>query len=157
MQKKIVKTYSFNALGFPIILHNVPMKKMMGEWVLDVNLNELQKFIVNLLCLKQTPLTGAEVRFIRKYFEMTKTAFAKIAGVSHAAVAKWENHETKNAQISLSTETCIRLFALEKLYPDNDDFVRLYKTVALRHFTYESTMKQQLLTVDIQEEFDIAC
>lgn len=156
-EKKLVKTYRFEALGFPVILHNVLMKKMMGEWVLDIDLNELQRFIMDMLCRKQAPLTGAEVRFIRKYFEMTKAAFAKIAGVTHAAVAKWENHNTKNAQISLSTETCIRLFALEKLYPDSKDFVRLYKLVVLRHFADENHSKIQPLTVDVQEEFAIAC
>ena len=76
---------------------------------------------------------------------------------SHAAVNKWENHEQRNAQISLSTETCIRLFALDKLYPDCKDFARMYKIVALRHFADESHSKAQPLKVDIQEEFAIAC
>ena len=151
MKRKKMKEMRFEGFGFPVVLHNVPMKFVLGEWCYDFRLNELQKCVLFLLCRKAAPLTGAEVRFIRKYLEMTKSDFAKIGGVTHAAVAKWENYENANAKMGPATETCIRLFALDTLFPKNKDFIQLYRMLLSRQIsgTFE---KSEDLVVDIQEE-----
>lgn len=151
MKRKIVKNLEFKGFGFPVLLHNVPMKMVMGDWCYDFRLNELQKCILLLLCRKSAPLTGAEVRFIRKYLEMTKTDFAKIGGVTHAAVAKWENYENASAKMSPATETCIRLFALEKLFPKSKDFVQFYRMLVTRQIN-EIPAKNESLEIDVHEE-----
>jgi DNA-binding transcriptional regulator YiaG len=65
------------------------MKKVFGEWFLDINLSKLQN-ILRLLVHKTISLTGEEIRFIRKYFEKTTTEFGLIFGATYAAVLKWE-------------------------------------------------------------------
>jgi len=151
MQRKIVKKLHFNDLGFPILLYNVPMKKVLGQWCYDFRLNELQKCVLLMLCRKNAPLTGAEVRFIRKYLEMTKGDFAKVGGVTHAAVAKWENYENSSAKMSPATETCVRLYALEKLFPKSRDFIQFYRMLIARQIKGNMATSEELV-IDIQDE-----
>jgi DNA-binding transcriptional regulator YiaG len=91
MKEKKYETFTYEGLGFPIQLVNAPLKKIYDEWILDINLGQLQLEVLDLLIHQPTPLQTGELRFIRKYFEMTSTAFGEVFGVSHAAVLKWEN------------------------------------------------------------------
>ena len=125
-QKK--ETFIYEGLGFPIRLVNCPMKKIFGEWVLDINLGQLQRDILRLLVYKNQSLSGTELRFIRKYFELTTTAFGKALGVTHAAVLKWESGQ---GRIPPTTELCIRLFILDKMKAKNEEFGRLYHKVTI--------------------------
>lgn len=52
--KKETKRESFvyEGLGFPIRLINVPMKKIFGEWAMDINFNALQKNVLHMLARK---------------------------------------------------------------------------------------------------------
>src|SRR5258708_35710032 len=102
---------------------NVPMKKIFGEWALDINFGQLQREVLFLLAKKTTSLTGNELRFIRQYLEMSTHAFAKLFGVTHAAVLKWENEESK---MNPSTEICIRLNVLDHLKVTDKEFRKLY-------------------------------
>ena len=45
-------------LGFSVILRNVPMIKLRGTWVLDLNLNFLQKVVLLALAHHPVDLTG---------------------------------------------------------------------------------------------------
>lgn len=121
------ETFIYEGLGFPVKLINVPMKKVLGEWALDINLSQFQRDILQLLVHKKQPLTSAEIRFIRKYFELTTAAFGKIFGVTHAAVLKWECGP-KN--IPPTTELCLRLFVLDRLKAKNEEFRRLYHEIS---------------------------
>ncbi len=126
MNKKKIETFIYQDFGFPIKLINVPMKKIFGEWFLDINLSQLQKNILNLLIHKQARLTGAEIRFIRKYFEMTTTQFGLCFGATHAAVLKWEKEESL---MNPTTELCIRLYVFDRLLIKDKEFRKFYHTV----------------------------
>lgn len=78
------ETFTYTDLGFPIELIDVPMRKIFEEWILDINLNDFQLEVLKMLIHKPTPLQADELRFIRKYFEMTTTVFGEVLGVSHA-------------------------------------------------------------------------
>lgn len=65
METKI-ESFTYYGLGFPIELINVPMKKIMGEWIIDINLNELQEEAYKFLKNKHE-LNEDEKKFIRKY------------------------------------------------------------------------------------------
>lgn len=71
------------------------MKKVLGEWAININFNALQIAVLNMLARKSIALTGGELRFIIDYLEMSTRDFAKLFGVSHAAVLKWEKEESK--------------------------------------------------------------
>lgn len=107
MKTKKTSTFIYKGLGIPVKLINVPMKKMLGEWFIDVNMETLQRIVLEALIHKPFSLTGAELRYIRNYMEMSCVDFGKTFGVSHVAVVKWENE--KNG-ISPALELYIRLY-----------------------------------------------
>lgn len=106
------ETFIFNGLGFPVQLIDCPMKKVIGEWVIDINLNALQLFVFEWLIHKPSPLTGKEIRFMRKFMDLTTEDLGKMLGVTHAAVVKWEKEQAK---IGFMQEVYIRMVFLELL------------------------------------------
>src|SRR5262245_3231418 len=131
MKHKIEKLYTFEGLGFPVILTNAPMIEVRGEYILDIDFNKLQKAVLLHLCHKKTPLTGNEVRFIREYFSLATTAFGRLFGYSHSAVLKWENQEDAIARIAPTAEVYLRLFVLNFLNQKATDFKSLYHEICV--------------------------
>ncbi len=129
MEKKIQKKYMDHSLGFPVVLKNAPLIRVRGEWALHVNYNEYQKLILNLLAHKPTRLTGDEVKFARKFFEMTVRAFAERFSVKHPAVLKWEKKGATFTQMAWSTEKDIRLFILDELKESATELRSLYRSL----------------------------
>ena len=119
------ETFTYTDLGFPIELIDVPMRKMLGEWILDINLNIFQLEVLKMLIHKPTPLQAGELRFIRKYFEMTMIAFGEILGVSHAAVIKWESGQLPAPPM----DVYIRMYIMNRLNAKNAEFGRLFHEV----------------------------
>jgi len=130
MKEKIVNKYTYDGLGFPIVLVNAPMKQVFGEWTLNIDLNHLQQSALRALVHKPVPLNGKELRFIRKYLEMTVSTFGKLLGVSHAAVLKWENDQ---ANINPATETYIRLYVMDRLHAKDKEFRRFYHEISIEN------------------------
>lgn len=97
MSKKIAKQLEYKGLGFPVMLLNVPLVNIRGIEVPDIDYNVLQKSVLFALCQKLTPFYGNEIKFIRQFFEMSYTEFAKIFGVTHASVIHWE--QAKNSLV----------------------------------------------------------
>lgn len=124
-EEKKIENVIYEDLGFPILLINCPMKKSFGEWFLDIDLEKLQRGLLELLIRKPVPLTGDEIRFIRKYFELTTTEFGKLFYVTHSAVLKWEKDDTPPP----TTDVCIRFFVLERLHKKDSEFGKLYREV----------------------------
>ncbi len=119
-------TFIYEGLGFPIRLVNVPLRKVFGEWAIDINFNTLQEVVLRMLATKSTHLTGPEIRFIIDYFEMSYRDFAKLFGVSHVAVVKWEKELSK---MNPSTEAYLRLYILNYLKVNDKEFRKLYLTI----------------------------
>jgi hypothetical protein len=142
MKKKVFKKYVYNGLGFPVILRNVPATEVLGEIVPDIKFNELQKSVLLFLCYKESPLTGNEVKFIRKYLRMTSTQFGAEFGCSHTAVLKWEKFGNRFAKIEPATDICIRLFALGHLHCKGNAFKRLYEKIKIQELAeQQKTLK----------------
>lgn len=119
-------TFLYEGLGFPIRLVNVPLKKVYGEWTFDFSMGAFQKAVLNILARKPSPITGLELRFIIDYFEMSYRDFAKIFGVSHVAVHKWEKEERR---MNPSTEAYLRLYLLNYLNVSDKEFRKLYANI----------------------------
>lgn len=120
-------TFIWEGLGFPIRLIDVPMKKVFGEWVLDINLSDFQKNVLSLLAYKTAPLNGGELRFIIDYLKMSTREFANLFGVTHAAVLKWEKEKSR---MNPSTEVCLRLYILNHLKVADEEFRKLYLKIS---------------------------
>jgi DNA-binding transcriptional regulator YiaG len=123
MEKKH-ETFVYEGLGFPVELIDCPMKKIHDEWVLDINMAALQRFVFQGLIHKPYPLTGKEIRFMRKFLGLSTTEFGDKLGVSHATVVKWENEQSK---IAPAQESYIRLFLCELF--NEHEILRLYKEI----------------------------
>ncbi|MBN22607.1 MAG: hypothetical protein CL678_15090 [Bdellovibrionaceae bacterium] len=118
MNKKIQKSYIDYGFGFPVQILNAPLKKIHGEWALDLNFEKYEKTVLFALALKPARLTGNEVKFIRYYFEMDLKSFGKRFGdVAHSAVIKWEKFNDEPTNMNWATEKDIRLAIVDKLKP----------------------------------------
>ena len=153
--KEIKKeTFIYNDLGFPILLINAPLRKVFGEWMLDLNLNKLQLSALNALIRKASPLKGAEMHFIRAFLEMTTAEFGKLFGVSHAAVVKWEHDLVK---INPATELCIRLYVADHLYTKDKEFRKLYQNITVASLLKHKEDKSVPLEIHADEQMLLAC
>lgn len=117
------ETLIYEGLGFPIRLVNAPLKRIYGEWAFDFSMGVFQKTVLHMLAMKPSPLKGKELRFIIDYFEMSYRDFAKIFGVSHVAVVKWEKEQSS---MHPSTEIYLRLYILNYLKVTDKEFRKLY-------------------------------
>jgi putative zinc finger/helix-turn-helix YgiT family protein len=52
---------------------------------------EIHRAIAKCLLMSQTPLSGKEIRFLRKHMAMKAIEFAKRMGVDKATISRWEN------------------------------------------------------------------
>jgi DNA-binding transcriptional regulator YiaG len=153
MKDKKRETFIYKAFGFPIKLINVPMRKIIGEWVIDVDFIALEKAILRLLVNKPAPLNGAELRFIRKYLNMTTTEFGKIFDVTHAAISKWESEK---ACPPASADVYIRFYVLDNLHVKDKEFRNLYTTISPRSLAKNRGEKVPLLSINIDEDLKTA-
>lgn len=122
MKNHKTETFVYEGLGFPIILVNAPMRKTLGEWVIDIDFNKLRNVALNFLINKPSALTAEEIRFIRKYLAMTLRDFGNALGVSHVAVLKWESGEHR---ILPTTDLCVRMYVLRRLHARREAFGKL--------------------------------
>lgn len=135
-ETKKVKRFTYEGLGFPIVLVNVTLVKKRSVWTPAIDYNKLQKGVLIALTHKPVALTGNEVHFIRTYFEMTLENFGKHFGLTHAAVLNWEKSGNRPAKVNPTTELCMRLFILEKLNESNQVF-----RDAFREFDMQAIVK----------------
>lgn len=124
MKNKKTETFIYEGLGFPIELIDVPMKKLLGEWVIDIDMNKLQIFVFKALIHKPSRLSGKEIKFMRKFLNMTTTELGKKLGVTHAAVVKWEKEQTK---INPSQEIYLRMFFLGCF--NDKDLIKIFEEI----------------------------
>lgn len=160
MKNKILKKYTYEGLGFPVLLKNVPTLRIRGEVVLDINYNDLQKAVLLHLCYKPVPLTGSEIKFIRAYLEMTLSEFGTQFGVSHVAVLKWEKRGNYYAKLETTTDVCIRLFIFSHLRSSGSAFRKLYDEIDIPKLAkYQKghiEAKIKTIAIDLQEDLKMA-
>lgn len=157
MKNKVIKQFLYEGLGFPIVLKNLPTIEKHGEVIPDVNFNQLQKAVLLSLCHKAMPLTGNEIGFIRKYFEMTLAQFGEKLGCSHVAVLKWEKQGDTFAKIEPTTDVCIRLFVFSQLNSKSVAFKQLYNELNIAHLLKcKNQAIQKSISIDVKEELKAA-
>jgi DNA-binding transcriptional regulator YiaG len=123
---KTQKNYLYNGLGFPIILQQANFKKISGKWLLKIDVQKISDIVMKALPSKLMGLTGAEIRFARTYFGLSKRKFAEELNVSHTAVNKWEEADQEKARIDPHIEIMLRSFIKLKLNQEND-FSNFYR------------------------------
>jgi len=129
VKTKIQKKYTDHSLGFPVILLNASLIKVRGQWALNINYKHYQEVVLNMLAYKPAKLTGSEVQFIRKHFQMTVRDFAMRFSIKHPAVIKWEKTKDNLTKMAWTTEKDIRLFILDELNKRATELHKLYKAL----------------------------
>lgn len=145
MKNKKTETFTYEGLGFPVELIDVPMKKILGEWVIDIDMNKLQLFVLRGLIHKPFRLSGKEIKFMRKFLELTTTELGKKLGVSHAAIVKWEKEQTK---INPAQEIYLRMFFLD--YLKDKDVLKLFEKITPEKLVQTQGEEQPLFSVDLK-------
>lgn len=127
MSKKIVKTYVYNGLGFPIELHNVEMVMLDGELHPKIDVRKTADLAIKSLVSQKSRLTGNQIKFIRIYFSMSLREFAKAVNESHMAVKKWENFKDDSTNMDKNIEIMLRLYIYNNLFikTKNDNSVKI--------------------------------
>jgi putative transcriptional regulator len=67
---------------------------------------ELHNLIGACLVSQKYPLSGREIRFLRKRLALTGLKFAELLGVDNATLSRWENDKEKPSGLA---DRCIRL------------------------------------------------
>ena len=83
-----------------------------GESAAIPNPIEIHRVIAKCLLMRRTPLTGKEIRFLRKHMVMKAIEFAKRIGVDNSTVSRWENGKEKPSDIA---DRAIRLSCAARL------------------------------------------
>ena len=129
-QQKTRPKYVFKGFGFPVELRNIPMAKMGGEWVMDINYFELQEVAALALALAPNRLSGNHVRFLREHLKMSRVKFGKLLGVTQPCVTQWEQFGDKATGMNLSTEQVIRLKVLSESNLSSEEFELGYRVIS---------------------------
>lgn len=96
-QRKVIKNWKTNIFGFPVIVDTVEAFKFEGEWVVDVDYEALGEQLVELLLNSHRPLTGAQMRFVRKQLNLSQEDLALLIGKKQPHIARAEAHDNKAA------------------------------------------------------------
>jgi putative zinc finger/helix-turn-helix YgiT family protein len=79
------------------------------------DIESLNRTIVSLLSQKEGPLTGAEIKFLRKHLGYSTDTLARILGIEPATMSRIENKQEHSGTI----DNFIRYLALNRI-PDRD-------------------------------------
>lgn len=124
---KIIGEYTDRGFGFPVLIRDVPVVSFHGEEVALIDYEKLESLLLRAVPERQSPLLGAEIRFIRQHYGLTLEQFGRLFGVTHAAVKKWEDHGEKPARMSRTTEMAVRLWVQYQEAHGAKAFVKTYE------------------------------
>jgi DNA-binding transcriptional regulator YiaG len=116
----LAKPYQYLASGLDnIFLLNGVTEKMTdyGSMVHIENINGLHRAIGLHIVEKDSPMSGAEFRFLRKQIRVSQATLAKMLGVSDQTVANYEKAKTGKEGIG-PADAFLRTFYLLEILPE---------------------------------------
>jgi putative zinc finger/helix-turn-helix YgiT family protein len=93
-------------------------RKVAGVFPQLLNLSET---LTRIIAQKPTPLSGPEIKYLRKHMRKKAADFAKLTGVSAEQVSRWENGHNLPER---SADKLIRLLATDQSTP------KLFRSIA---------------------------
>lgn len=106
---KIIDRYEYTGFGFPVVIVKAPMRKIAGEWALDLDHRTMNKALALELTKSHSKLTGAQVTFLRKWAGLSMIELGKMLGKSRIAVHKWESFGNRPTNMDENTERVFRM------------------------------------------------
>ena len=121
----------YMGFGFPVFLLGVDaVKDSDGTSYLDIPHQKLAHSLFLAVLRKPALLTGAELKFLRKYLDFTQEEFAKIIGAkNHSNVAGWESKGEKPTGMVEQAEMIARLKIAVEFSEGAIKFEDLYASV----------------------------
>ncbi len=112
MKRKMEK-FVFNAFGFPVLLHDVPIGETEGgEEFLDINMKILEEAVVKTLIKSSIVLTGAMLKFLRTFLKLSLRDLGNEIDVPHTSLKLWENNFDKKSGLELNQEKMLKHLVL---------------------------------------------
>lgn len=138
--------YRFSECGLrDVELHGIEIvrcAKCGNEDVIIPRMNDLMRVLALAVVSRPYRLQGEDIRFLRKYLNMTQAEFAELIHVHKTNLSKWENNEDKAGDQS---DRLIRAVALvlgdglkEKMEQVVRSFPRIQKTEKRGRIAIES-------------------
>jgi len=139
--------YRFRESGLDnVVLKGIEIIKCPGcgnEEPIIPNLDRLLRTIAVAIVTSRLPLTGAEVRYLRKYLGMSGEQFARILHTDKSTLSKWE---TGAVNLGSKSDLLIRAVALNLGPGLRDEAERI--TRDFEHIDEESTAPPIRIEVD---------
>ena len=90
-------------------VRGVPMHRdpEFGNLIDAKVIERVEKLVAKGLILKEIPIRGREVAFLRSVFALSQRDFAERLGLSHVAIFKWE--KAKNRRLDLVNEVAVKV------------------------------------------------
>ena len=110
MNKKIIKKFIYEGLGFPYELHNIEMVEVNGKLHPKIDVKKVADSAIKSLVSQSSRLTGNQIKFIRTYFSKSLREFSEIVNESHMAIKKWEDFKDK------VTNMCVDFCVVQPIY-----------------------------------------
>lgn len=108
-----IENYRYDDSGLEnVVLTNIKVRRCHKDAEIIVaipRIEELHRVLAKEVASKQTRLTPAEIKFLRKYLGWSGTKFAEWIGVDRATVSRWESGDQAMGQ---QAERLLRVFAL---------------------------------------------
>lgn len=140
-------TYRFRESGLDnVVLKEIEIVKCPAcgnEDPVIPNLDGLLRVLAVAIVTNRFPLTGAEVRYLRKYLGMSGEQFARILHTDKSTLSKWE---TGAVNIGSKSDLLIRAVALNLGRGLRDDAEQI--TRDFEHIDEESTAPPKRIEVD---------
>lgn len=89
-------------------------------------LNHIMRVLAEAVTRKPSKLRGEEIRFLRKYLNMTGSAFASLIGADQTTLSKWENNEDQPGDRSDRLIRAVAVSLGEGLGPSASAVVRTF-------------------------------
>jgi DNA-binding transcriptional regulator YiaG len=108
-------------------------KTPYGNGVRIEDLDGLHKALAHAIVTAKAAFTGEELRFLRKYLQLSQAGLGRLLGLSDQSIARWEKGQ---GAIDPSAERLVRMVVRERLGEDADWIEALNELAELDEATH---------------------
>lgn len=97
--KKLIEFYTYEELGFPIILRDVPIVQDREYEYALINHKSVMNMAAFNLVMKHESLDGARLKFLRRFMNFSLDDLAKLTQIAKSTLHNWEKESEKPLDI----------------------------------------------------------
>ena len=141
--KKKMEQFIFNAFGFPVLLHDVPIGETeSGEEYLDINMKILEEAVAKSLITSSMPLTGVMLKFLRTFLNLSLRELGREMDVPHTSLKLWEDGIDKKTGLEMNQEKRLKyLILLHIQSKEQKEFSKLIFESTPQSFIHEGPLE----------------